>query len=148
MILRRDHIAGGAFVAGSMLVYAASGDLPFGSLASPGAGMLPTLVLTLTTLLGFALLAGAGGSPPLTSIDWSDAPHALRVVVACALATALYVTLGFLATMSLLLFGLIYLVERRAIVRAAMVSLGVALVAYAVFGSLLKSPLPRGLIWF
>ena len=41
MILRRDHIAGGAFVAGGALVLALSGDLPCGTLASPGACMLP-----------------------------------------------------------------------------------------------------------
>ncbi len=47
MILRRDHIAGGVFVAAGALVFALSDDLPFGTLASPGAGMLPMLVLAL-----------------------------------------------------------------------------------------------------
>ena len=36
MILRRDHVAGGAFVVGGALVLAVSGDLPFGTLAFPG----------------------------------------------------------------------------------------------------------------
>ena len=36
MILRRDHVAGGVFVAGPAILFAFSGDLPFGSLSSPG----------------------------------------------------------------------------------------------------------------
>ena len=36
MILRRDHVAGGAFIVAGVLVLAVSGDLPFGTLASPG----------------------------------------------------------------------------------------------------------------
>ena len=46
MRLRRDHVAGGAFVVVGALVLAVSDDLPFGTLASPGAGMLPTLVIS------------------------------------------------------------------------------------------------------
>ena len=36
MTLRRDHVAGGAFVVAGALILAVSGDLPFGTLASPG----------------------------------------------------------------------------------------------------------------
>ena len=45
MILRQDHVAGGVFIVAGALVFAVSGDLPFGTLASPGAGMMPKLVL-------------------------------------------------------------------------------------------------------
>ena len=106
MILRRDHIAGVAFVAAGALVYAFSGDLPWGSLAMPGAGMMPKLVLGLMIIFGLVLLARGGASPPLSEIDWSDRTHALCLIVAAALATALYTLLGFVLTMSLLLFGL------------------------------------------
>ena len=50
-ILRRDHVAGGVFIAAGAIVFALSGDLPFGTLASPGAGMMPKLALIL--LIGF-----------------------------------------------------------------------------------------------
>ena len=65
MILRRDHVAGGAFIAAALLVFAMSGDLPFGTLASPGAGMMPKLVLGLMIAFGAILVARAGESPPL-----------------------------------------------------------------------------------
>ena len=73
MILRRDHIAGGVFIAAGALLFAMSGDLPFGTLASPGAGMMPKLVLVLLIGLWRAcLVLRAGESPPLAEIAWGD----------------------------------------------------------------------------
>ena len=37
MIIRSDHVAGGAFIALGILVFAIGTDLPFGSLSEPGA---------------------------------------------------------------------------------------------------------------
>ena len=59
MIVRRDHVGGGVFVVVAALVLAVSGDLPFGTLASPGAGMLPKLVIGLMMAFGLDP-AGAG----------------------------------------------------------------------------------------
>ena len=50
--------------------------------------------------------------------------------------------------MSLLLFGLIFIVERKPILPALAFSVGVTVFAYVLFGTLLKSPLPRGVLWF
>ena len=81
MILRRDHIAGGAFVAAGVFVLAVSHDLPFGTLASPGAGMLPKLVTVADDAVRLDHRAAAGGSsPPLAEISWSDLPHARQGV--------------------------------------------------------------------
>ena len=79
MILRRDHIAGLAFVAAGVLVYALSGDLPWGSLGMPGAGMMPKLVLGMMVVFGLVLVVRGGASPPLAETDWSDIGHALCV---------------------------------------------------------------------
>jgi hypothetical protein len=140
-------VGGGAFVVAGAAILAVSGDLPFGTLASPGAGMLPKLVAGLMIAFGLILLARAGGSAPLASLAWDDLPHALRVVIATAAGVALYTWLGFVATMSLLLFGLIFVVERRPLLPAAAFSICVTVFAYMLFGALLKSPLPRG-VWF
>jgi len=148
MILRRDHVAGGAFVIAGALVYALSGNLPWGSLAMPGAGMMPKLVLGMMIIFGLVLMARGGASPPLAEIDWSDRGHALCVMIAAALATALYTTLGFVVTMSLLLFGLTAAVERKPTIRAFAFSVGTALLTYLLFGLLLKSPLPPGILGF
>ena len=148
MTLRRDHVAGGAFVVAGALVLAVSGDLPFGTLASPGAGMLPTMVVALMMAFGVVLVAQARRSPPLAEVDWDDLPHAVRVAAVAAMAAAVYVPLGFALTIPLLLFALIFLVERRPLLPALAFSLGAAAAVYALFTLVLRAPLPRGLLGF
>ena len=148
MILRRDHVAGGAFVAAGVIVLILSNDLPFGTLASPGAGMLPMMVIALMLLFGLILVLQAGASQPIAEISWHDLPHAARVTAVAAAAASLYTTLGFVITMALLLFTLVYIVERRSLVAALALSLPVPLATYAAFDYLLKTPLERGLLWF
>ncbi len=145
MQVRRDHVAGAVILLGAALVLAASTDLPFGTLASPGAGMLPTVVIVLMLAFAVVLLLGAGASPPLGAIAWTDAAHALRVIGVTAAAVALYIPLGFIASIALLLFVLTYVVERKPFVIALAFSGGATLLAYLVFGTLLNAPLPRGL---
>ena len=94
--LRRDHIAGGAFIVGGALILAVSGDLPFGTLASPGAGMLPKLVIGLMMAFGLILLLRAGESPPLPPSPGRIFPHAAARRRLAAAAIALYMPLGFL----------------------------------------------------
>jgi hypothetical protein len=148
MIVRRDHVAGGAFIAAGILLFMLSDDLPFGSLASPGAGMLPKLVITLMIAFGVALAVRAAESPPLAAIDWNDLGHAATVVGVSAAAIALYTVIGFVLSISLLMFVLLYAVERRNVLRAATVSIAVTVGAYFLFNTLLKSPLPAMPTWF
>lgn len=148
MILRRDHIAGGAFVAAGVIVLAVSHDLPFGTLASPGAGMLPVLVIALMILFGLILLLRAGSSPPITEISWGDLPHALRVTAVAAAAALAYTPLGFVITMSLMLFVLIYAIERQPLLPSLAIAIPVPILIYLAFDHALKTPLERGLLWF
>jgi Tripartite tricarboxylate transporter TctB family len=146
--LRRDHVGGAAFILIGALVLSVSDDLPFGTLASPGAGMMPKLVIGLMLAFGFMLLVSARGSPLLGAIAWDDFPHAVRLIAITAACVALYTWLGFLITMSLLLLGLTFVVERKPIVSAALFSVGVTGLAYVLFRVALKSPLPQGVLWF
>jgi len=148
VIIRRDHVAGGAFIAAGAILFAISGDLPFGAWSMPGAGMMPKLVLGMMIVFGLLLMVRASTSPPLAEIDWRDFGHAARVVAVTAAATALYTTAGFLITMAALIFLLLVFVERKNVLGAATLSLGVVVLAYLLFGSLLKSPLPQGFMWF
>jgi Tripartite tricarboxylate transporter TctB family len=148
MTLRADHVAGGAFIAFGILVFAISGDLPFGNLSAPSAGMMPKLVTGLMMLFAGLLVIGGGSSREFAEIDWSDGGHAALLVVITAAAVALYQPLGFLLTMTLLVFTLLVVVERRNVLHAAAYSIGLTLFAYWLFGKALKSPLERGLLWF
>ena len=148
MILRSDHVAGAAFVVFGTAVFALSGDLPFGSLSAPGAGMMPKLLLGLMILFGIALMFGAAKSQPFAAIEWSDGKHALMVIIISAIAISLYQTLGFVVTMTLLVFTLLVAVERKNILRAAAYSVGLTVIAWWVFGTALKSPLETGILGF
>jgi putative tricarboxylic transport membrane protein len=145
--VRRDHVAGGAIFIAGAFVLAASTDLPFGTLASPGAGMLPTLVAVLMMIFAATLLLAAGTSPPLGEVAWGNAAHAMRLVSVTAAAIALYTWLGFIATIFLLLLVLTFLVERKPLLHAVAFSIGATLLAYLVFSTLLNAPLPRGGLW-
>jgi putative tricarboxylic transport membrane protein len=146
--LRRDHVAGCCFVVTGAAVLAISSDLPFGTLASPGAGMLPMLLLGLLMVFGAVLFVRGRESPPLASIAWGDVRHALPVIAVASVAASAYTVLGFLVVMPLMLFFLIFVVERRPLLPAAAFSIGATVLAYAVFGLLLKTPLPRGIMGF
>ena len=148
MTLRSDHIAGAFFVVFGIIVFALSGDLPFGTLSSPGAGMMPKLLLVLLIVFGIALLFGAAASQPFANIEWSDGSHALMVVVIAGIVVTLYQTLGFILTMTGLVFALLVVVERKSVLNAAAYSIGLTMIAWWVFGKALKSPLETGILGF
>jgi hypothetical protein len=148
MILRTDHVAGAAFVVFGIVVFLLAGDLPFGSLSAPGAGMMPKLLIGLMIAFGIALMFGADRSQPIAEIDRSDRNHALMVVVIAAIAIASYQTVGFLITMSLLVFVLLTVIERQPVHYAAAYALVLTLLAYALFAKALKSPLEQGFFGF
>jgi hypothetical protein len=148
MILRSDHVAGAGFIVLGIVVFAISGDLPFGRLSAPSAGMMPKLMAGLMMLFAAIIIAGAASSRPFAELDWSDRLHAVLVVVIAGVAIALYQRLGFLVTMALLVFTLLTVVERRGLLPAALYSVGLTVFAYWLFGIALKAPLERGILWF
>ena len=148
MTLRSDHVAGGFFFLFGIFVFAISGDLPFGTISAPGAGMMPKLMAGLMMLFAALVFAKPAGSKPLADIDTSDRWHAILVVLITAAAVLAYRPLGFLITMTLLVFGLLVVVERRNVFIAAAYSVGLTLFAYWLFGKALKAPLEQGLLWF
>jgi Tripartite tricarboxylate transporter TctB family len=149
--VRTDRVAGGAAIAAALAVLAVSGDLPFGTLAFPGAGMMPKLVCGLMILFGAVLIARGGAGEPFAAVAWSDLPHAVRVFAITAAAVALYTTLGFVVTMSLMLFVLIASEvswSGRNLIAAAAYSIGVSLLTYGLFSTVLKQPLEQGILGF
>lgn len=146
MTLRRDHVAGGAVVAAALGVLAISADLPFGTPASPGPGMLPILAAGLVLALGAVMLLQAGSSPPFTQIAWPDLPHAARVCAVTAASLLSYERLGFLITTTALLLILVLVVERRPLWPGLLFCLVVPVSAYLLLAKLLKSALPVGVL--
>lgn len=110
--------------------------------------MMPKVMAGFMILFSLLMMVGAGESPPLSSVDWSDRGHAALVIVITAIAVAVYQRLGFLITMSLLVFALLVVVERRRLLPAAAYSIGLTLFAYWLFDKALRSPLEPGVLWF
>ena len=148
MTVRSDHVAGGAFIALGLFVFAIGTDLPFGTVSAPGAGMMPKLMAVLMMLFAVLVMFQASTGPKLADIDWSDRGHAAQLVLITAVAVMCYRPLGFLITMAALVFALLVIVERRRLLPAALYSIGLTVFAYWLFGKALKSPLERGLLWF
>lgn len=147
-MLKADHVAGGAFVVLGLVVFALSGELPFGTLSQPGAGMMPKLAAGLMMAFAVVLMATARDGEPFSAIDWRDGGHAALVVAIAAAAAALYTSLGFILTMSLLVFALLVVVERKHPLPAVLYAVALTLAAYWLFGKALKAPVPRGLLGF
>jgi hypothetical protein len=148
MTWKADYIAGGAFIALGIAVFILGWDLPFGRISAPGAGMLPKLMAGLMIVLAIGIIIMGTSGEKVSDIPWSDWSHASLVIGITALATMLYSTLGFLITMSLLLFALVAVVERKNLIVAALYACSLTLFAYWLFGIALKAPLERGLLWF
>jgi hypothetical protein len=86
-------------------------------------------------------------SAPVSKLGWDDRWHAVQLVLIAAAGIALYRPAGFLITMSLMVFALLAIVERRNLFAAVAYSIALTLFAYWLFGKALKAPLERGLFW-
>jgi hypothetical protein len=148
MTLRADHVAGSAFVLFGLLVFWLSRDLPVGSLSVPGSGFMPKILATLLTTFGGSLIVRSADSPPFADIKWNDFTHAALVIVITALAILAYTWLGFVVTISLLLFCLLVIIERKSLLFAGLYSVSVAVLTYVAFAWGLKAPLPTWSLGF
>ena len=93
------------------------------------------------------LIARAGKARPSPRSPGATCPTRRGCSPSPPAAVALYTTLGFIITMSAMLFALIAL-EGRNLVVAAAFSLGMSLSTYALFTVALKTPLEQGLLGF
>ena len=78
----------------------------------------------LTIVFGLALILRGDESPPFSDLDWSDGKHAAMVTAITGVAIALYEWLGFIITMVLMMLGLLVIIERRNLLRAAVYACG------------------------
>ena len=146
--LRADHVAGGAFLALGVAVFVIGWDLPFGRISAPGAGMLPKLMAGFMILVAAGILINGKSRERFSDISWGDWRHAALILGIAGIAVTVYARLGFLITMSLLVFALLTIVERKPVLPAAVYAASLTLFAYWLFGIVLKAPLEHGVLWF
>ena len=122
--------------------------LPFGRISAPAAGFFPTILavlLALTSLFIFvdALRGSHDGAAQGEPLKWKKILLTLGSLLVFGLV---FERLGYLLVTFLFILFLLRAVERQSWRLALSVALSASLVSYIVFGLLLGTPLPAGLL--
>jgi hypothetical protein len=146
----RDVISSIFFLAVAMVVFIGVAKLPIGTLDSPRIGLWPLIQAVLLTLLSLILLGQAvkrkdqEKTPFLAGPgSWQRIGVTLGALVGVGL---LYETLGFLISVFLLIVLLGRLIGSMKWWMALMVAVASSLCSYGLFGLLLDTPLPAGIL--
>jgi hypothetical protein len=87
-----------------------------------------------------------GGGESLAAQPWRESAHALGILAVCAFVALALERLGWRLTVALALLVLLRVLERRSLLFALGLTLAIALGSFWLFDTLLKVPLPRGLL--
>ena len=127
-----------------------AGKLPFGTLISPQPGFFPLILAIFLAFFSVLLLAqeipgkdGEAGALLGGVALWKRIGLALGALVAFGL---LFETLGYLLSTFLFIAFLLRAVERQKWWLVVVVAFCTALVTYLLFGILLNTPLPAGIL--
>ena len=127
-----------------------AGKLPFGTLSSPQPGFFPLILAIFLAFFSVLLLAqeiphtdGETGARLGGVALWKRIGLATGALVAFGL---LFETLGYLLSTFLFMVFLMRAVERRKWWSVVVVAFCTALVTYLLFGILLNTPLPAGIL--
>ena len=147
-MLTTDRVGGGALVLiGLFTIWESlwsARRLPLGTMWTPGPAYVPVILATLLVAFGIAVIAVGGGAPRVASVRWSEWRHTAGILVACVAAAVSLERLGYRITLTLVLFALLAVLERKAIWFAAAFAVAMASGTFFVFDRLLRVPLPRG----
>jgi hypothetical protein len=145
-VLTTDRVAGAALALLALVVVWESRKLPLGSLANPGPAYMPVVLAALLLAFAVALVIVGGRAAPLAAVGWSEWRHAVAIFAVCAFAAWALERLGYRATVTLTLAFMLGVVERKGIAFTVLFSLALALGSFLLFDTLLRVPLPRGLL--
>ena len=120
----------------------------FGAPNAPGPGFLPVILGVAFVLLALLLLVRPGRPPEdVLPPDRAGTVRIVATVAFLAVAIALLDRLGFLVTATLLMLGLLLVLDRRP-VRDLLLAPISTVAVYVVFKVWLRVPLPAGLLSF
>ena len=138
-----DRIAGIALLALAAWVAWETRRLPLGTTHGPGPGYVPLLLALLLAGFGIALMIWGDGAS-LRQLEWAEAGHAGAILGGSVFTAVALDRLGYRITMSLFLLFLYGAVQRRHILVALALAVGLALGSHWLFDVALRVPLPRG----
>ena len=138
-----DRITGLALLVLAALVAVGTRGLPLGTAHGPGPGYMPLLLAIVLAAFGAALMRWGRGTA-LRRLEWPEAGHAAAILGASVFTALALDRLGYRITMALFLLFLYGAVQRRNILVAVALAVGLTLGSFWLFDRGLRLPLPRG----
>jgi putative tricarboxylic transport membrane protein len=141
-------IASILFLTLALAAFSESMKLPFGRVSAPAAGFFPTILavlLAMTSLLAFVYAVRGGGEAVFEAerLTWKKILLTLGSLLIFAL---IFERVGYLTATFLFILFLLRAVERKSWGLAVAMASSASLLSYIVFGLLLGTPLPPGLL--
>lgn len=151
-MLTTDRVAGAAlFVIGLFMIWESligARRLPLGSVRNPGPAYVPVLLASLLIVFGLIIIAMGVRATRMSAVQWTEWRHAIGILVACMFAALALERLGYRTTLGVVLFSLLFVLERKKLWFATVFALALAMGTFYVFDTLLRVPLPRGPLGF
>jgi len=141
-----DRAAGATLVLIGLVTIWQSRAMPLGSLHRPGPAYMPVVLAVLLIVFGVAVFAMGSRAQSLAAVGWHEWRHAVAIFGACAFAAWGLERLGYRITIAVVLGFLLLVLERRGLVLGLALTLAMAWGSFYVFDTLLRVPLPRGLL--
>jgi putative tricarboxylic transport membrane protein len=143
-MLTTDRVAGGALVLVGLVALWESRRLPLGTIHRPGPAYMPVVLAVLLIVFGVALAVLASRSGRFAEVGWHEWRHAVAIFGACAFAAWGLERFGYRLTTAVVLFFLLFVLERRRVVMALVLTAAIAWGSFFLFDTVLRVPLPRG----
>ncbi len=144
-----DRISGAVlFLVAFLIVWESNRTLPLGTLHNPGPGYMPTILALLLAGLSLLITLIGRDSARFSSLEWTEGKHALAILAACGFAALALEGIGYQATMFLLLFFLLGIVERLRLTLVLSLAVGLSVGSFWVFYNFLRVPLPLSPLGF
>ena len=142
--LRIDQVAGAFFTAFSLLVLWETRKIPFGFLAEPGPGAMPTILAFTLLACSVALIIGGRSGKRAAAIQWTEWRHAGFILGTCAFMALALERLGYRLTIFIALLTLVSVLERKGWIAGVVFAGCFSFGTYYLFSALLHVPLPKG----
>ena len=147
---RTDLISAVTLLALALAALFEASKLPFGRVGSPQAGFFPLVLAIFLAIFSLLFLAQAIGAPKIRSADsrgesatWNKIVLAVGALVVFGVV---FESLGYVISTFLFIAFLLLAVERQKWSLVVLVAFFTSLATYLVFGLLLNTPLPGGIL--
>ena len=139
-----DQVAGSVFAVFSLLVLWESRKIPFGFLAEPGAGAVPTLLALTLLVCSVAVVIGGRSGKRAADVEWTEWRHAVAILGTCAFMALALERFGYRLTILVALLVLVSIVEKKGWIAGVVFAAAFSFGTHYLFNTLLRVPLPQG----